>query len=62
MWTFGHGTAGEVELAALIRQEGIQAVVERSKRPEEPRASTCLDRSNGAVGSGSFWRQLSMAS
>lgn len=28
LWTFGHGTAGEVELAALIRRAGIQAVVD----------------------------------
>jgi uncharacterized protein (DUF488 family) len=34
LWTFGHGTAGEVELAALIRREGIQAVVDVRSVPK----------------------------
>jgi uncharacterized protein (DUF488 family) len=34
LWTFGHGTAGEIELAALIRREGIQAVVDVRSVPK----------------------------
>jgi uncharacterized protein (DUF488 family) len=32
--TFGHGTAGEVELAALIRRAGVQAVVDVRSVPK----------------------------
>jgi uncharacterized protein (DUF488 family) len=34
IYTFGHGTAGEVELAALIRGSGIQAVADVRSVPK----------------------------
>ncbi|HLY02823.1 MAG TPA: DUF488 domain-containing protein [Candidatus Cybelea sp.] len=34
LFTFGHGTAGEVELAALIRGAGIQSVVDVRSVPK----------------------------
>lgn len=34
LYTFGHGTAGEVELAALIRGAGIQAVADVRSVPK----------------------------
>lgn len=34
LWTFGHGTAGEIELAALIRHAGIQAIVDVRSIPK----------------------------
>jgi uncharacterized protein (DUF488 family) len=34
IYTFGHGTAGEIELAALIRCEGVQTVVDVRSVPK----------------------------
>ncbi len=34
IYTFGHGTAGEVELAALIRAAGVQAIVDVRSVPK----------------------------
>jgi uncharacterized protein (DUF488 family) len=34
IWTFGHGTAGAVELAALIRGTGLQALVDVRSVPK----------------------------
>jgi uncharacterized protein (DUF488 family) len=34
LFTFGHGTAGEVELAALIQEAGIQSVVDVRSIPK----------------------------
>ncbi len=34
IYTFGHGTAGEVELAALIRGAGVQAVIDVRSVPK----------------------------
>ncbi len=34
IYTFGHGTAGEAELAALIRREGVRAVIDVRSVPK----------------------------
>ncbi|MEO9169900.1 MAG: DUF488 family protein [Candidatus Aquilonibacter sp.] len=45
LWALGHGTAGEIELAALIRLAGIQAAVDvRSVPKSRAHAHVWTDR------------------